>query len=217
MGGRGDASGGPKAGRRSVKATCLCQEGVSCSESESRGKFGRRRPGLAALSSASGHGARGRTGCFQGDRQVRRVSCAFGDVGPWRNADGSPGLDSSRPAAWGTLMLTASSSLRRLGSAVRNKQAFSSGGRVAVWLTSIPLPHEKGTVQPGALPGAPHQWSKLQPASRAAAPGRDEYKGALGPGLPVPGSQNKSSGGSLNFLKIEERLPCLSCVALSIL
>lgn len=91
-----------------------------------------------------------------------------------------------------------------------------------MWLTSRPLPHEKGTVQPAALPRGPTSVVKAatsQPCGCvwAAASGRDEYKGSLGSWLPVPCLQNKSSGGSLNFLKIEERLLCLACMALAML
>lgn len=65
-------------GRRSRPGRKACAlNGFSCSESESRGKFRRRRHGRAVLSFCPGQEAGGRIRCFQVNRQKYNGSSWF--------------------------------------------------------------------------------------------------------------------------------------------
>lgn len=120
-----------------ARPTCVCAEACPLNP-ESRGKFGRRRHGHASPFPQ----ARERIRCFQ--FSLRRGA----------GAESFRISDSGEMLQWTASLLQTSAFLPpgerlhevlavtsvRPGSAFRNKQAFSSGGRVTVWLTSVPRP-----------------------------------------------------------------------------
>lgn len=168
-------------GGRPGEADLRVPRGFSRSEPERRGKFGRGRPGPAVLLFSSGQEARERIRSLQVNRPGRRLSRVCRDMGVRGNPGGFSVLDSSFPAALGTLMLTASSEFSKAGLCLPEQTGLFLRweGCSVVNLNSSAF-MKRRTVQPVALPGAPTSVVKAATSQPRSWAWGDEYQLGLG-------------------------------------